>query len=113
MQSFYAPSPAFPPVDFIVSLPWRKLGQAAITALLTIAAVCHVLALRLWAHRGRMKPALVAVARFLLALADKLPDTGQTMESQAKELSASGLSERAIASRLKITRYAVRQFLTA
>lgn len=113
MQTLYISSPSFPPVNCIASLPWRKIGQALLTALLTVIAVCHALALRLWAHRGRVKPALVAVARFLLTLADKLPGTGQTMESKAKELAASGLSERAIASRLKITRYAVRQLLAA
>jgi hypothetical protein len=113
MQTLYIPSPSFPPVDFIASLPWRKIGQTLLTALLTVIAICHALALRLRAHRGRVKPALVAVARFLLTLADKLPDSGRTMENKAKELAAIGLSERAIASRLNITRYAARQLLAA
>lgn len=113
MQTLYISSPSFPPIDCIASLPWRKIGQTLLTALLTVIAVCHALALRLWEHRGRVKPLLVAVARFLLTLADKLPDSGQTMENKAKEMTASGLSERAIASRLKITRYAVRQLLAA
>ena len=113
MQTLYIPSPSFPPVDFIASLPWRKIGQTLLTALLAVMAVCHALALRLWAHRGRMKPALVAVARFLLTLADKLPDSGQTMESKAKEMAMAGFSQRVIASQLGVTRYAVRQFLTA
>jgi hypothetical protein len=94
-------------------MPWRKVGQALLTAVLVIAAVCHVLALRLWAQRGHIRPLLVAGARFLLTLADRLPDSGQTMESKAKELAATGLSERSIASRLNITRYAVRQLLAA
>jgi hypothetical protein len=112
MQTLYVP-PSFPPVDFIGSLPWRKIGQVLLTAVLVIAAVCHALTFRLWAQRGRIRPLLVAVARFLLTLAGRLPDSGQTMESKAKELAATGLSERAIASRLNITRYAVRQLLAA
>jgi hypothetical protein len=112
MQTLYVP-PSFPPVDFIGSLPWRKIGQALLTAVLVIAAVCHALALLLWAQRGRIRPLLVAMAQALLKAAESLPDSGQTIESQARSLALSGLSQRAIASQLKITRYAVRQFLSA
>jgi hypothetical protein len=112
MQTLYVP-PSFPPVDFIASLPWRKIGQALLTAVLVITAVCHALALRLWAQRGRIRPLLVAMAQALLSAAESLPDSGQTIESQARSLALSGLSQRAIASRLNISRYKVAAILSA
>jgi hypothetical protein len=112
MQTLYVP-PSFPPVDFIGFLPWRKIGQALLTAVLVIAAVCHALALLLWAHRGRIRPLLAAMAQALLSAAESLPNSGQTIESQARSLALSGLSQRAIASRLNISRYKVAAILSA
>ena len=111
MQTLYISSPSFPPIESLATLPWRKAGQTLLTVLLTVTAVCHALALRLWQHRGQLRPILVSMARILLTLADRLPDDSQTIKSKAQAMAIAGFSQRAIASQLGVTRYAVRQLL--
>lgn len=70
--------PSFPPIDdaaaFISRVDWAAIAQRCLAAALVVAAVVHALALRLWAHRGRLAPMLRRLAAALTALADRLPE---------------------------------------
>lgn len=80
--SMYSPflfsTPSFPPVDgllsFLSRIDWRRLADRCLTAALFVAAVVHVLAVRLWANRGRLAPILRRLARFLETVASALPE---------------------------------------
>ena len=75
---FLFSTPSFPPIDGLLSvlsrIDWRRLADRGITAGLFLVAVVHVLAVRLWANRGRLAPILRRLARFLETVASALPE---------------------------------------
>ena len=75
---FLFSTPSFPPIDALLSvlprIDWRRLADRCLTAVLFVAAIVHVLAVRLWANRGRLAPILRRLARFLETVASTLPE---------------------------------------
>jgi hypothetical protein len=71
-------SPSFPPLsdtlEALASLPWRQIGEAALSGLLFSLALCHALASRLWQERGRLAPFLRSLASLLERFASSLPE---------------------------------------
>ena len=96
-------SPSFPPIDdlasWLRSLDLVAIASAVIGAAMIAAAIVHVLAVKLAPY----------IAAWLRLLADRIDAKAQPPTIQS--LAAAGLSQRAIAARLGITRHQVRRAL--